>query len=148
MKSDMPIILKYALIKTTNRLTFDIIYQDSRTIWYGEDDGDYIKFKASNGYEVFSRSRMDIQTERIWLLGAKHKTDPRSGSMVFSSNEKRDIAYDNFVQSLDEWASYYDATAINLAHSVPQFSESDRMKPTPPSLRVFKETSFGIVRVS
>jgi len=103
------ILLIYRLIKTTKRLTFDIDFQHSTTIYEGEDDGDYLKFTASNGYEVISRSRMDIQTERIWLLGAK-RYDPegqRSGSMVFSSDLKRDQAYDNFTQALEEWAASY-----------------------------------------
>ena len=100
------ILLKCRLIKTTRRLTFDILYQDLDTIYMGDDDGDYFKFVASNGYEVISRSRMDIQTERIWLLGAKYVTDPRSGTMVFSSDEKRDKAYHNFVYALNHWANH------------------------------------------
>lgn len=98
------ILLKYRLIKTTRRLTFDIVYQDEKTIWMGEDDGDYYKFVCpKTGYEVISRSRMDIQTERIWLLGAKWKDEPRSGTMVFSSDEKRDKAYDKFILALENW---------------------------------------------
>lgn len=99
-----PTLLKYTLTKTTNRLTFDILEQAESTRYYGEDDGPYYKFVASNGYEVYSRSRMDIQTERIWLLGAKDHD--RSGSMVFSSNEKRDAAYAQFKLALDEWAHH------------------------------------------
>lgn len=98
-----PLLMCY-LIKTTRRLTFDIVWQDERTIYMGEDDGPYHTFTASNGYQVISRSRMDIQTERLWLLGAKHKDEPRSGTMVFSSNEKRDKAYDEFVLALQEWS--------------------------------------------
>jgi hypothetical protein len=97
-------LLIYSLIKTTNRLTFDIISQDRNTRWIGEDDGDFPRFVASNGYEIISRSRMDIQTERIWLLGAN--SDPamqRSGTMVFSSNAKRDRAFDAFNKALAEW---------------------------------------------
>lgn len=97
-------ILKYRLIKTTRRLTFDIEYQEDSVIYKGDDDGDYFKFVASNGYEVISRSRMDIQTERLWLLGAKHLDEARSGTMVFSSNEKRDAAYENFILAINEWA--------------------------------------------
>jgi hypothetical protein len=100
-------VLVYRLIKTTKRLTFDIEWQADTVTYYGDDDGDYFKFTASNGYEVISRSRMDIQTERIWLLGAK-RYDPegqRSGSMVFSSDEKRDKAYEEFTKALKEWAS-------------------------------------------
>ena len=99
-------ILMYVLVKTTRRLTFDILYQAPEVTFMGDDDGDYFKFTASNGYEVISRSRMDIQTERLWLLGAKHQTDPRSGSMVFSSDEKRNAACDQFVRALDEWAAH------------------------------------------
>lgn len=97
-------LLKYRLIKTTRRLTFDIEYQEDALIYKGDDDGEYFKFVASNGYEVISRSRMDIQTERLWLLGAKYLEESRSGSMVFSSNEKRDIAYENFILAINEWA--------------------------------------------
>jgi len=102
----MNILLVYNLIKTTRRLTFDIEYQAEETIYMGEDDGPYFKFVASNGYEVYSRSRMDIQTERLWLLGAKHKEESRSGTMIFSTNEKRDAACNNFILALDEWARY------------------------------------------
>lgn len=104
-------LLQYRLIKTTRRLTFDILYQDDHTIWMGDDDGDYYKFVATNGYEVISRSRMDIQTERIWLLGAKYKDEVRSGTMVFSSDEKRDIAYDNFTDALAQWAKHNGGSA-------------------------------------
>ena len=101
---EVPILITYLLIPTTRRLTFDILFQHPNTIYMGEDDGEYFKFVASNGYEVISRSRMDIQTERLWLLGAKYKDEARSGTMVFSSDEKRDAAYLNFIQALDEWA--------------------------------------------
>lgn len=98
-------ILRYQLLKTTRRLTFDIVYQASHTIFNGDDDGEYFTFTASNGYQVISRSRMDIQTERIWLLGATSLAgENRSGSMVFSSDEKRDAAYVQFMLALDEWA--------------------------------------------
>lgn len=109
-----PVVLGYKLIKTTRRLTFDVLFQRPDTIYSGEDDGPYFRFTATNGYEVFSRSRMDIQTERIWLLGAKHATDPRSGSMVFSSDEKRDAAFYAFTLALDEWAAAYNGKAVQL----------------------------------
>lgn len=107
-------VLIYKLIKTTRRLTFDIVWQDERTIYKGDDDGDYFTFTASNGYQVISRSRMDIQTERLWLLGAKHKEESRSGSMVFSSDEKRDAAYDKFIVAIDEWAKHNNGTAKQI----------------------------------
>lgn len=94
-------VLKYDLIKTNRRLTFDIHWQCPKARYFGPDDGDYFVFIASNGYQVISRSRMDIQTERLWLLGGLENV--RSGSMVFSSNEKRDRAYRGFLQALDEW---------------------------------------------
>jgi len=59
----MKILLEYALIKTTRRLTFDIIFQDPSVTYMGDDDGEYFIFTASNGYQVISRSRMDIQTD-------------------------------------------------------------------------------------
>lgn len=99
-------LLDYQLLKTTRRLTFDIVFQAPATIFNGDDDGGYFTFTASNGYQIISRSRMDIQTERIWLLGATSLTgDHRSGSMVFSSNEKRDAAYLQFEKALNEWAA-------------------------------------------
>lgn len=108
----MHIIFEYALVRTTRRLTFDILYQDERLTYRGDDDGPYYRFVASNGYEVISRSRMDIQTERLWVLGAKRDEEARSGTMVFSTNEKRDIAYDRFVMALDEWAKASNGYAI------------------------------------
>lgn len=95
-----PVILQFKLIKTTRRLTFDILHQ-ADYVTNKKADGDY-RFKASNGYEVISCSNMDIQTERIWLLG--NGDNVRSGSMVFSSDEKRDAAYNNFLTALHEWA--------------------------------------------
>lgn len=109
---DFPIVLKCRLISTTRRLTFDIVYQDPKTIWMGDDDGEYHRFVASNGYEVISRSRMDIQTERLWLLGAKHLEESRSGSMVFSTDEKRDKAETEFRKALFEWAYSHGGLAI------------------------------------
>lgn len=96
--------ITYQIIKTKRRLTFDIQHQAYFTRYMGEDDGPYFKFTASNGYEVISRSRMDIQTDRLWLLGAS--AHDRSGSMVFSTDEKRDAAYLCFVQALCEWEDF------------------------------------------
>lgn len=99
-------LLICSLLTFTKRLVFDIYWQDPSVTYNGEDDGDYFKFIASNGYEVISRSRMDIQTERIWLLGSNSDTieGSRSGTMVFSDNEKRDKAHDEFRRALGEWA--------------------------------------------
>lgn len=105
-KVSTPIVhlIDYRLLKTKNRLTFDILWQHPELTFGGEDDGDYFKFVASNGYEIISRSRMDIQTERLWLLGAKE--NERSGSMVFSSDEKRDAAYIEFLKAIQEWTEF------------------------------------------
>jgi hypothetical protein len=99
-----PELIDYHLIATNRRLTFEILSQHEATRYRGEDDGDYLTFTASNGYQVISRSRMDIQTERLWLLGALE--NERSGSMVFSSNEKRDACMDQFQQALREWCRW------------------------------------------
>lgn len=93
--------LVYRLIKTNRRLTFEILFQDMS--YCGKTDDDYLTFTASNGVEIISRSRMDIQTDRLWLLGCGE--DARSGTMVFSSNEKRDHEYDRFQKALVEWAN-------------------------------------------
>lgn len=96
-------IIKLSLVKTNRRLTLDILFQRDDTRYRGPDDGDYYRFVASNGYEVISRSRMDIQTERLWLLGASE--NERSGTMLFSSNEKRDLAYVEFLRAIEEWCA-------------------------------------------
>lgn len=103
-ESPDPELIAYDLIATNRRLTFDIHYQHPATRYMGEDDGEYFTFTATNDYQVISRSRMDIQTERLWLLGAL--PNERSGSMVFSSNEKRDIAAENFQQAIFEWCRW------------------------------------------
>ncbi len=107
-------LLQYALIRTTRRLTFDILWQDESTIYMGDDDGEYFSFTASNGYQVISRSRMDIQTERLWLLGAKHKEEARSGTMVFSSDSKAKKAHIEFIKAIDEWAAHHGGTAERI----------------------------------
>lgn len=98
----------YRLIPTERRLTFEILSQPDSVTYDGDDveaaDGDYYRFFATNGYEVISHSRMDIQAGRLWILGAKRNEETRSGTLVFSSNEKRDTAYLKFVQAINEWA--------------------------------------------
>ena len=107
-KVEIPIVnmIDYHLIRTTNRLTFDIIWQHPQTRWETptEDADDWYLFVASNGYEVISQSRMDIQTRRLWLTG--YKANERSGTMVFSNNTQRDIAYHNFLLALKEWQAF------------------------------------------
>lgn len=102
------LVVEYQLVKFTKRLVFDIHYQHPDLIFSGEDDGDYFKYIATNGYEIISRSRMDIQTERLWILGAKHSTleGSRSGTMVFSDNNKRDLAFHKFNKAMEEFGFY------------------------------------------
>ena len=100
-------ILSYELIPTTRRLTFDIIYQNPKYQYQGLDDGPYWTFNASNGYQIISRSRMDIQTERIWLKGgATDERSIRSGTMTFSDDKSRDKAEMEFHQALLEWTKH------------------------------------------
>jgi len=98
-------LIQFKLIRTTKRLTFGIDWMLPELIYRGEDDGDYYSFIASNGYQIISRSRMDIQTERLWLLGSKSDTaeGARSGSMVFSDDIKRNKAEAEFMKALNEW---------------------------------------------
>lgn len=98
-------ILTYRLVQFRKRIVFDILYQRPDTIFDGTDDGDYLMFIASNGFQVMSRSRMDIQTERLWLLGCKNDSHAdRSGTMVFAMQEMCDKAYPGFHIALREWA--------------------------------------------
>lgn len=98
-------ILTYRLVQFRKRIVFDILYQRPDTIFDGTDDGDYFMFIASNGFQVMSRSRMDIQTERLWLLGCKNDSHAdRSGTMVFAMQEMCDKAYPGFHIALKEWA--------------------------------------------
>lgn len=131
MNDKLPILLTYRLIRLNRRLVFDIINQAPSTIYTGPDDGNYYKFIARNGYEVISRSRMDIQTERIWLLGAKANVDDRAGTMVFDDNNKRDVAYAGFTQALTEWAASHFGQCVNVdaLPSTPSRSGTVTMRP-------------------
>ena len=46
---------------------------------------------------------MDIQTDRLWLIGCS--PNERSGSMVFSTDEKRDREFERFQDALVDWAN-------------------------------------------
>lgn len=107
-------VLMYSLIRTTKRLTFDIHLQHPAFQHHGTDDNGYLHMTATNGYEVISRSRMDIQTERIWLRGGTlDEAAHRSGTMVFSSDEKAAIAEAKFHQALKEFVQWvYTARAL------------------------------------
>lgn len=132
-------IIEYVLLKSKQRLTFDIIFQRDDTIYRGPDDGDYYVYVASNGYELHSRSRMDIHTERLWLLGDKENT--RSGSVVFSSDDKRDKAYINFVSAINEWADWVTDTG---GHATTGWSRVTAFKcPATGETRVVKTPVLG-----
>lgn len=104
-------IISYRLVQFRKRIVFDILEQRDDTIWRGEDDGDYFMFIASNDFQIISRSRMDVQTERLWLRGAKNDAHAdRSGTMVFAMQDMLDRAYPKFHAALDEWAKMVDTT--------------------------------------
>lgn len=101
-------VLKYRLIRTTKRITFEIVWQDPEITFSGEDDDNYFSFLASNNFMIISRSRMDIQTERLWLKGGTNDLVAfRSGSMVLDSNEKRDKVYNGFLKAISEWGNTF-----------------------------------------
>lgn len=100
-------LLRYRLIRTTKRLVFEIQDQCPEITFTGKDDDNYFSFLASNNFMIISRSRMDVQTERLWLKGGTSDDIAfRSGTMVFDSNEKRDRVYNGFLKAIDEWANY------------------------------------------
>lgn len=116
-------ILKYRLIKTKRRITFEIIFQDM-DLFCGNTDDDYELFKASNGIEIISRSRMDVQTDRLWLLGCG--PDERSGSMVFSSDEKRDKMFELFQDALVEWGRYIAISGDRVMYDTAELRSLDK----------------------
>ena len=110
----MKLILSYLLVKFNRRLVFDVLEQDLATIHNGSDSTE-IKFVAANGYEVISRSRQDIHTERIWLRGARWREDDRAGTMVYDNNLKRDQAFAGFTSALNMWAAHNNGIAVNAS---------------------------------
>jgi hypothetical protein len=94
-------LLEYKLISTHRRLTFDIYSQSDK--WIGTEEMPK-RFMAENGVEIISQSQMDIQTDRLWILGERGIT--RSGSMVFSSDEKRDAMFKRFQAAITEWSNH------------------------------------------
>lgn len=97
------ILLICRLIKTTKRITFDIEFQHPDVT--NTNPEEIIAFKASNGYDVISEHRMDIQSRRIWLLGASNdQTSERSGTMAIPTHEMTEDSYDGFLLALLEWA--------------------------------------------
>jgi hypothetical protein len=121
-------VIEYRLVQFRKRIVFDILYQRPDTIWLGADGGDYYMFIASNDFQIISRSRMDIQTERLWLLGAKQDAHAdRSGTMVFAMQEMLDVAYPKFHKALIEWA---DMVTITPREKWPRVSD---YRPKPPT---------------
>jgi hypothetical protein len=68
---------------------------------------------------------MDLHTEHIWLLG--NKEQDRSGSAIYSSNEKRDKAYTGIKLALNEWAESYGGRAehCTIENEPPRFPPVD-----------------------
>lgn len=108
-------LLTYRLIRTTKRIIFEIVEQTDEVTFNGSDDDNYYSFLASNNFMIISRSRMDVQTERLWLKGGTNDAIAfRSGTMVFDSNEKRDKAYYGFLKAIDEWADFCNGYTTKL----------------------------------
>lgn len=105
------VILECALIKTTKRITFEIVQQHCG-VTNGDENGS-LYFKASNGYEIISEHRMDIQSRRIWLLGASSDGPAeRSGSMVTPTQEMCDDSFMGFQTALQEWAYHHQGQVL------------------------------------
>lgn len=97
------IVLDCSLIKTTKRLTFEIHYQAEKVTNRDECGMQY--FKASNGYEIISEHRLDIQSRRIWLRGAAEDAPAiRSGSLALPTQQMCDDTFPEFIAALREWA--------------------------------------------
>lgn len=96
-------LLEAWLIKTTKRLTFQIDYQAARVT--NLDINSIKQFRASNGYDIISEHRMDIQSRRIWLLGAEHdQPSIRSGTMATPVQSLCDEGFTGTIDALREWA--------------------------------------------
>lgn len=101
------LLLKCRLIKTTKRITFDIEYQHPDVT--NTDEFGIKEFRASNGYDVISEHRMDIQSRRIWLHGASHdQPADRSGTMAVPTREMTEDSFNGFLIALREWAEHHD----------------------------------------
>ena len=111
---ERPVLLVFRLIKMTRRLCMDIEFQADHVTWDKEDHEGYYKFTASNGYEVISRSRPAVETERMWLLGGKRHTENHSATKVCGTNEMRDHEYEQHLKAIHEWAAHNGGIAIQL----------------------------------
>ena len=102
-KADGERLLEAWLFKTTKRLTFQINYQ-SPTITNTDLSG-IKQFTATNGYDVISEHRMDIQSRRIWLLGAESDQPAiRSGTMATPVQSLCDEGFTGTIEALRQWA--------------------------------------------
>lgn len=99
------ILLECFLIKTKKRITFDILYQHPRVT--NSDPLNMKVFRASNGYEVISEHRMDIQSRRVWLLGASNDEPAmRSGTLALPVQSMCDETFPEFLECLGQWAEH------------------------------------------
>lgn len=87
MSNKKELLLRYSLISTNKRLTFDIDFQSHRITYLGRENSPY-SYMSPAGVQVIVQNQMDIQIDRLWLIGEAGYT--RSGSMVFGNNTKRD----------------------------------------------------------
>lgn len=100
-----PLLLLCALIKTRKRITFEILKQ-SRSVTNTNENG-MITFTASNGYEIISEHRLDIQSRRIWLRGAADdEPAQRSGTMALPTQQMCDETFPQYIDALAEWAAH------------------------------------------
>ena len=105
------VLLSCVLLKTTKRITFQITNQSQEVT--NLDESSIISFTASNGYEVISEHRMDIQSRRIWLFGASNdQPADRSGTMAVPTRRMTDEAFPEYEKALLEWAVYNQGTVL------------------------------------
>lgn len=105
------LILSCVLIKTMKRLTFHIVHQDPAVTNY--DDNGIISFTASNGYDIISEHRMDIQSRRIWLWGAAiDEPARRSGTMAVPTQKMTEEIFPEYKQALLEWAKHNNGSVL------------------------------------
>lgn len=105
------VLLRCALIKTTKRITFEILYQADRVT--NKSDTGILHFVASNGYDVISEHRMDIQSRRIWLHGAANDQPAnRSGTMAIPTQEMCDETFPEYSNALEEWAKHNNGIVV------------------------------------
>lgn len=98
-------LLEAWLIKTTKRLTFQINYQAPEIT--NTDITAIKQFTATNGYDVISEHRMDIQSRRIWLLGAESDQPAiRSGTMATPVQSLCDEGFTGTIEALHQWATH------------------------------------------